>query len=117
MTQCVFCRMIAREIPVSPVYEDEHVIAFDDIAPQAPVHTLIVPKQHVVNLSDSIAPELLAALFGAIPAVARAKGVAESGYRIIVNNGPDARQTVQHLHLHLIGGRDMVHGMVRFADD
>lgn len=117
MTDCIFCKMAAGEIPVKAVYEDEHVIAFDDISPQAPVHTLIIPRKHYVNLSDNVPTDVLGAIFGAVPHVAVAKGVDASGYRVIVNNGPDSQQTVQHLHVHLMGGRPMAHGMVRFVDE
>jgi len=114
MEDCLFCRIVRGEIPAAIVYEDEHVIAFDDITPQAPVHTLIIPRVHFTNLSDDIPAEQLAALFSAVPKVAEVKGIAESGYRVIVNNGPDANQTVQHLHVHVIGGRPLAHGMVIF---
>jgi histidine triad (HIT) family protein len=107
--------MIARgEIPAKVVYSDEHVIAFDDIAPQAPVHALIIPKVHYDRLGLDVPEEVICSLFAAVPKVAEAKGVAESGYRVIVNNGPDAMQTVGHLHVHVIGGRRMSHGMVHF---
>lgn len=114
---CIFCKVASGEIPATLLYEDDHVIAFDDISPQAPVHTLIVPKEHVTNLSDAPSRELVAAVFSAVPEVAKIKGVAESGYRVIVNNGPDANQTVQHLHVHVMGGREMAHGMVTFMDE
>lgn len=114
MSECVFCMIARGEIPARVVYSDDLVIAFDDIAPQAPVHTLIVPKQHFDNLGSNVPSEIIAALFTAVPKVAAAKGVSESGYRVIVNNGPDAMQTVGHLHVHVIGGRRMTHGMVHF---
>jgi histidine triad (HIT) family protein len=118
MEDCIFCKIAAGEIPVPLVYEDEWVVAFDDVSPQAPVHTLVVPRAHIVNFGDGAADsKLLGALFSAVHEVARRKGVAESGYRVIVNNGPDANQTVQHLHVHLMGGREMAHGMVTFLDD
>lgn len=114
MSECLFCKIAAGEIPVEPVYEDELVMAFDDISPQAPVHTLVIPKAHYTNLNDSIPSDVLAALLQAVPKVAATKGVAESGYRVIVNNGPDSNQTVKHLHIHVMGGRAMAHGMVVF---
>lgn len=117
MEDCIFCRIARGEIPVQPVYEDESVIAFDDVSPQAPVHTLVIPRRHLTNMGDSISAEELGELFAAVPEVARRKGVAVSGYRVIVNNGPDANQTVQHLHVHILGGRSMAHGMVTFSDD
>lgn len=111
MEGCLFCSMIDGSIPVKTVYEDEHVIAFDDIAPQAPVHTLVIPREHVADISAAD-EELLGHLFAAVPAVAAVKGVDESGYRVIVNTGADAGQTVPHLHVHIIGGRHLGHGMV-----
>jgi histidine triad (HIT) family protein len=99
------------------VYEDDLVLAFDDIMPQAPVHTLVVPKRHHSDLADGVPRETLCALFEAVPKVAEIKGVSDSGYRVIVNKGRDASQTVGHLHVHVLAGRHMAHGMVRFADD
>lgn len=117
MDDCIFCKIATGEVLVRTVYEDEGVIAFDDIAPQAPVHTLVVPKRHFASLGDNVPPDVLSAVFGAVPKVAEIKGVAESGYRVIVNNGPDANQTVDHLHIHVLGGRTMSHHMVAFADE
>lgn len=115
MSDCIFCKMASGQIPVTPVFENDDVIAIDDISPQAPVHTLVIPKRHVVNLSDPTALEVVSAVFSAVPEVARLKGVDESGYRVIVNNGPDANQTVMHLHVHVIGGVSMAHGMITTA--
>jgi histidine triad (HIT) family protein len=117
MSDCIFCKMASGEFPVTLVYQDEYVIAFDDISPQAPIHTLVVPRTHHTNLADGISPEARGAIFSAVPLVAAIKGVDKSGYRIIVNNGPDANQTVPHLHIHVLGGRTMGHGMVTFADE
>ena len=117
MDPCVFCMIAKGDIPAKVVYEDERVLAFDDIAPQAPVHTLVIPKRHYATMSDSVDAEDLVAIFSAVPKVAELKGVAESGYRVIVNNGRDANQTVAHLHVHVMGGREMAHGMVRFAGE
>lgn len=117
MDDCIFCMVAKGEIPAQVVYEDDQVIAFDDIAPQAPVHSLVVPRRHFANLGDDVPPETLAAVFGAVSKVAEVKGVAETGYRVIVNNGPDANQTVAHLHVHVLGGRAMSHHMVAFADE
>jgi histidine triad (HIT) family protein len=118
MSDCIFCKIASGEVPAKLVYEDETVVAFDDVTPQAPVHTLVIPRVHVVNLSDPAASrEVIAGLFSAVPEVAKVKGVEQSGYRVIVNNGPDANQTVQHLHVHVIGGRAMAHGMVRFLEE
>ena len=115
MDECIFCKIASGEIPVSAVFENDDVIAFDDLSPQAPVHTLVIPKSHYLNLSDDVPANVLAAVFSAVRDVAALKGVAESGYRVIVNNGPDSNQTVPHLHVHILGGRHMTHGMVTFA--
>ena len=112
MSGCIFCSIANGGTPANLLYEDDHVVAFADIAPQAPIHMLIVPKIHVRNLTDAVSPEVLGALCAAVPHVARTCGVEESGYRIIVNNGPDAGQTVDHLHVHLLGGTAFSHGMV-----
>lgn len=117
MDDCIFCKIVAGEIPATVVWENDSVIAFDDIAPQAPVHTLIIPREHHVNLGDGMDEPLLGALFAAVPEVARVKGVDESGYRVIVNNGSDAGQLVGHVHAHVLGGRAMAPGMVRFEGE
>lgn len=117
MDDCIFCRVARGELPAAVVYEDDLVVAFDDIAPQAPVHTLVIPREHYTSLGDDVPRDTLAAIFSAVPRVAELKGVSASGYRVIVNNGPDANQTVPHLHVHVLGGRPMSHRMVRFADE
>lgn len=108
MSDCLFCRIIAGEIPSSKVYEDEKVFAFRDINPQAPVHVLVVPKQHLAS-ADEITEENLAAVsacWAAIPKIAEDEGLKE-GYRVINNCGEAAGQTVKHIHFHLIGGREL----------
>lgn len=115
-TDCIFCQIANGAAGVPLVYEDELVAAFDDASPQAPVHTLVVPKAHYDSLGDAVDPGVLAALLATVPVVAERKGIDASGYRVIVNTGRDASQTVSHLHLHVMGGRQMGHGMVRFAD-
>jgi len=112
---CIFCMIANGQIESRTVYEDDVVVAFDDLTPQAPVHTLIIPKAHYVNLNDDVPPDVLVALLRAVPKVAALKGVAESGYRVIVNSGPDSAQTVQHLHVHVLGGGRMAHGMVNLT--
>ncbi|MDR1413233.1 MAG: histidine triad nucleotide-binding protein [Actinomycetes bacterium] len=107
VNDCIFCNIASGEMDVPLVYEDELVVAFDDVSPQAPVHTLIVPKQHVASLNDDPDPALLAAVFGAAREVARLKGIADSGYRLVQNNGADAGQTVHHLHVHVLGGAEL----------
>jgi histidine triad (HIT) family protein len=113
MSECIFCKVASGEIPASVVYANDDVVAFDDISPQAPVHTLIVPRTHVAGLGDPAADaDLLGRLMSAVPAVAEAKGIAESGYRVIINTGPDAGQTVFHLHVHVLGGGRFGPGMM-----
>lgn len=105
MEDCLFCKIIAGEIPSTKVYEDENVYAFRDINPQAPVHVIIVPKQHIccalgVNAENSA---LVAKIFEAIPVIAKQEGL-DNGFRVINNCGEDGGQTVMHLHFHLLGG-------------
>lgn len=102
---CLFCKIIAGEIPSNKVYEDEAVLAFYDIEPKAPVHVLIIPKTHLTGARDVTADnsDAVAAVFRAIPLIAQKLGVTD--YRIVTNNGADAGQTVPHLHFHLLAGR------------
>jgi histidine triad (HIT) family protein len=109
MTDCVFCRIIAREAPGEIVYADESATAFRDIHPVGPVHILIVPNQHIASVND-LTPEdepLVGHLFSVARQLAREHGIDGSGYRLIVNTGRDSGQAVFHLHLHLIGGQRM----------
>jgi histidine triad (HIT) family protein len=110
MNDCLFCKIIQKTIPAKIVHEDDHTLAFDDINPQAPVHTLIIPKKHVTAVEDCSDrdPALLAQLLLTCVNIAKQKGLAESGYRIVANTGRDAGQTVFHLHLHVLGGRHMM---------
>lgn len=110
MTDCIFCKIAAGEIPATVVYEDDLVIAFDDLSPQMPVHTLIIPKEHHANIADNIPDDLMGHLFNTVKKVAALKGVAESGYRVIVNTGDDAQQSVHHVHVHVLGGAPMNSG-------
>jgi histidine triad (HIT) family protein len=108
VTDCLFCRIAAGEIPTDFVYEDDEVVAFPDINPQAPVHVLVVPRRHVPNLTEAAQdPVLVGHVTAAVAKVAADQGVGESGYRSVVNTGSDAQQSVQHLHVHVIGGRQM----------
>jgi len=106
---CIFCAIVEGSIPGDIVYEDDDVVAFKDINPKAPVHVLIVPRRHVRSVNELTEED--AGLIGHICLVARRLaqelGVAESGYRIVSNNGPDGGQEVDHLHVHLLGGRQM----------
>lgn len=104
---CIFCNIVAGGIPAEVLYEDDHVMAFKDINPQAPVHALIIPRRHLPAVSDMTRAdtELIGQLHWAASQLARDLGIAESGFRLVINNGADAQQTVAHLHLHLLGGR------------
>jgi histidine triad (HIT) family protein len=113
---CLFCRMVAGEVPAQVVHETDRVLAFRDINPQAPTHVLVIPKEHHRNLAALAAadPRLLSEVVSAAAAVAAAEGLVggagdgdEPGYRVVANTGPEAGQTVHHLHLHLLGGRPM----------
>lgn len=109
---CLFCKIIAGEIPSSKVYEDEYVYAFNDINPQTPVHILVVPKTHVC-CADAIDAEnsvYVAKIFEAVPKIAAAAGL-KNGYRVITNCGEDACQSVKHLHFHVMGGRKLPENM------
>ena len=108
MENCLFCKIVAGVIPSTKVYEDELVLAFRDIAPQAPVHVLVIPKTHIPSV-DGITGEnspLVAHIFEVIPAIAKAEGL-EQGYRVVSNCGAHAGQTVPHLHFHILGGKKM----------
>lgn len=111
MSDCIFCKIANHEIPSTVVYEDDAVIAFDDLNPQAPVHTLVVPKAHYENIIDGVPAETLAAMANAVAEVARAKGL-DQGFRVITNTGAVAGQTVMHLHWHVLGGRDLGEDLV-----
>lgn len=102
---CLFCRIIRKEIPATIVWEDAHALAFRDIDPKAPTHVLVIPKVHVASLNDATDPMMLGRLMLAAREIAAEEGIAESGYRVVVNTGAGAGQTVFHLHLHLLGGR------------
>jgi histidine triad (HIT) family protein len=104
MADCIFCAIAAGEVPARIVHSDEEVVAFDDVNPAAPVHVLVIPRRHLVDVRDLPGP-LLEKMFAVARSVAAAKGVEESGYRLVFNVGPDAGQSVFHAHLHLLGGR------------
>ena len=109
MNDCLFCKIAAGEIPSTKVYEDEQTLAFRDIAPQAPVHVLVIPKKHVSGWYDAKDEDdaLLAHLMRVAANVAKMEGVVDSGFRVVSNCGADAQQTVRHLHLHVLGGKAM----------
>ena len=105
---CLFCKIISGDIPSNKVYEDENIYAFYDINPQAPVHVLVIPKQHICCI-DKISEEnstVVAKIFEKIPEIAKACGIT-NGYRVVSNCGDDACQTVKHLHFHILGGRKL----------
>src|SRR5438094_9881471 len=109
MAECLFCRIIDHDIPASIVYEDERVIAFNDINPQAPTHILVLPKRHIATLNELTADdtELVGEIVRRAVAIAHERGLEESGFRTVFNTNRGAGQTVFHIHLHLLGGRSM----------
>jgi len=111
---CIFCKIISGQIPSSKVYEDDRVLAFDDINPMSPVHVLVVPKEHIVNVNDLTVEnsDIMAAIFLAAKEVARIKGIDQGGYRIIINNGTSAGQEVWHMHVHIMGGKEYLGPML-----
>ena len=109
MADCLFCKIINREIQGSVVYEDDRVLAFNDINPQAPTHILVVPKRHIASLND-LGPEdddIVGEMVRRAAAIAAERGVSAGGFRTVFNTNRDAGQTVYHIHLHLLGGRSM----------
>jgi len=105
---CLFCKIVAGEIPSTKVYEDDLIFAFRDIAPQAPTHILVIPKAHMASV-NAVTPEnsaVVAHIFEVIPQIAAAEGL-ENGYRVVSNCGADAGQTVHHLHFHILGGKQL----------
>jgi histidine triad (HIT) family protein len=113
MSDCLFCKIVAGEIPSTQVYNDDLVIAFRDINPVAPTHVLIIPRNHIPSVNDlSENDELLMGhMLLTAKKIAEQEGIAQSGYRLIINTGPDGRQEVFHMHLHLLGGQVMRHPM------
>ncbi|BCV25645.1 histidine triad nucleotide-binding protein [Gelria sp. Kuro-4] len=109
MADCIFCKIAVKEIPADLIYEDENLVAFNDINPQAPVHFLVVPKKHIVNLLE-LGPAdagLLAQVHRVIVSLARKRGIADAGFRVVINTKENGGQTVPHLHFHVLGGRFM----------
>jgi len=107
LSDCIFCKIVTGQIPSTKVYEDDHVLAFKDIAPVAPVHILVIPKCHLASVND-LGPAdgaLLGHLFTAVQKVAADQGLVNSGYRVVTNSGKDSGQVVFHLHFHVIGGK------------
>jgi histidine triad (HIT) family protein len=104
---CIFCKIVRQEIPAPLIFANERCVAFRDTNPQAPTHVLVVPREHVPSLNEAPDPTLLGALTAAAAQIAKAEGIAESGYRTVINTNRDAGQTVFHIHLHLLGGRSL----------
>lgn len=109
MSDCLFCRIIRKEIPASVVYEDEHLLVFNDINPQAPLHALVIPKRHIPTLNDVTPGDsaIVGDMVRRAAAIAREKGYADRGFRTVFNTNADAGQTVFHIHLHLLAGRGL----------
>lgn len=108
MSECIFCKIVKGEIPSKKVYEDEFVYAFEDINPMAPVHILVIPKDHITNVLeiDESNSEIISKIFEAISKIAKAKNL-EKGFRVVSNCNEDAGQTVFHLHFHILGGKQL----------
>ena len=105
---CIFCKIVAGDIPSTKVYEDEKILAFRDINPEAPVHVLVIPKEHIdsANCIDETNSAITAHIFECIPKIAKAEGL-DGGYRIITNIGDDGGQSVHHMHFHILGGKKL----------
>jgi histidine triad (HIT) family protein len=106
---CIFCQIVTGKIPSDIVYQDEKVVAFRDINPQAPVHLLVIPKKHITYLADLTEKEtpLLGHIVGIANKLAKSEGISETGYRLVINSGKQGGQLVPHLHLHVLGGRQL----------
>lgn len=113
MDNCIFCKIAKREIPSNEIYEDEDILAFNDINPAAPIHFLLIPKMHIDSLTDAqdIHQSLLGKMLLLAPQLAKKQGC-ENGFRTIINTGPAGGQEIFHLHFHIIGGRDRLPGMI-----
>ena len=107
MSDCIFCKIVSGDIPSTKIFEDEQVIAFHDINPQAPTHVLVVPKRHIPGVNELTEADeaLVGHVYGVIAKLVRELGIDESGYRVVVNSGADGQQSVPHLHFHVLGGR------------
>ena len=106
MTDCVFCKIVSGEIPSKRVYEDDQVIVINDLNPGAPVHVLVIPKEHTENILTA-SPEILVHVKKVLPEIVKKLGIAEKGFRIVVNTGMEGGQTVPHLHFHILGGKEL----------
>jgi histidine triad (HIT) family protein len=106
---CIFCKIVNRDIPAKIIYEDEHVVAFPDVSPAAPVHILVIPKRHISDLTEMRSEDaaLMGHIMTVIPNIAAEVGLAENGFRTVINTKDDGGQTVHHFHCHVLGGRFM----------
>lgn len=104
---CIFCRIVKGEIPAQMVTNNKEMAAFRDVNPQAPVHILVIPKKHIPSLDDATDSDLIGRMLALAAAIARQEGIAKSGYRTVINTGKNGGQSVDHLHIHLLGGRAM----------
>ena len=113
MSDCIFCKIINGDIPSAKVYEDDKILCFKDIAPMAPVHLLVIPKEHIqsANCITKENADIIAYIFTKIPEIAKAEGFADDGYRVITNHGKNARQSVQHIHFHILAGKELPENM------
>ena len=113
MEDCIFCKIASGAIPSNKVYEDEEVLAFDDIHPMAPIHVVVIPKRHIPTLMDVTTGDAktLVAMFKAAQEVARSKGVAEKGFRVVINCNKEGGQVIFHLHMHVLGGKKLKDGL------
>lgn len=102
---CLFCKIINKEIPADIIYEDDEVLAFNDVSPQAPVHFLVIPKQHIATINDADNAQLIGKLHLVASQIAKDKGIADDGFRLTMNCNENGGQTVYHIHLHCLGGR------------
>ena len=107
MADCIFCKIVEGKIPAVKIAESDHALAFADINPAAPVHALVIPKQHIATLNDVKDWAVMAPVFELAARVAREKGLEQSGWRAVINTGRDANQLVFHIHLHVLGGRQL----------
>ena len=105
MSDCIFCKLANGDIPTEFLYEDDYAVAFRDLNPMAPVHVLVVPKAHHDNVIDGVSPQELASMVAAVDAVAKSTGIDKTGFRVVMNTGADAGQVVNHLHMHVLGGK------------
>lgn len=106
---CIFCKIINKEIPSKIVYEDDEVLAFEDIAPQAPIHIVVIPKKHIAKITEIEKEDetLIGKIYSVINKIAREKQIAEEGFRVIINCGENGGQEVKHIHFHLLGGKKL----------